>query len=62
MKKNYKYNYKKEELKKKPQITNYLHRNKKLKKGIILKKFSFEEIVYPFSMNLKLVNEFLKKK
>lgn len=48
--------------KKKPKITNYLHTNSTLKKGIFLKKPSFNEIVYPFSLNLKLINEYLKKK
>ncbi len=48
--------------KKKPKITNYLHVNQKLKQGIFLKKPSFNEIIYPFSLNLKLINEYLKKK
>jgi hypothetical protein len=43
-------------------ITNYLHVNQKLKQGIFLKKPSFNEIIYPFSLNLKLINEYLKKK
>jgi hypothetical protein len=39
----------------------YLYKNKKLKKGIFLKKPKFNEILYPFFLNLKLVNEYLKK-
>lgn len=46
----------------KPQITNYLYVHKKLKKGVFLKKPSFNDIIYPFSLNLKLINEYLKKK
>jgi hypothetical protein len=46
----------------KPKITNYLYINKKLKKGVFLKKPSFNDIIYPFSLNLKLINEYLKKK
>lgn len=46
----------------KPKITNYLYVHKKLKKGIFLKKPSFNDIIYPFSLNLKLINEYLKKK
>ena len=34
----------------------------KLKKGVFLKKPSFNDIIYPFSLNLKLINEYLKKK
>ncbi len=41
---------------------NYLYKNKKLKKGVFLKKPKFNEIMYPFFLNLKLVNEYLKKK
>ncbi len=48
--------------KNKPKITNYLHINSKLKEGVFLKKPSFNEIIYPFSLNLKLINEYLKKK
>ena len=48
--------------KNKPKITNYLHVNSTLKQGIFLKKPSFNEIIYPFSLNLKLINEYLKKK
>ncbi len=40
----------------------YLYKNKKLKKGVFLKKPKFNEIMYPFFLNLKLVNEYLKKK
>lgn len=46
----------------KPQITNYLYVHKKLKKGVFLKKPSFNDIIYPFSLNFKLINEYLKKK
>lgn len=42
--------------------SRYLYKNKKLKKGIFLKKPKFNEIIYPFFLNLKLVNEYLKKK
>lgn len=45
-----------------PKITNYLHTNKKLKLGIFFKKPTFNDIIYPFSLNLKLINEYLKKK
>lgn len=48
--------------KKKKIISNYLYKNKKLKKGIFLKKPVLNEILYPFYLNLKLVNEYLKKK
>lgn len=41
---------------------HYLYKNKKLKKGIFLKKPKFNEIIYPFFLNLKLINEYLKKK
>ena len=47
---------------KKPKITNYLYVHKKIKKGVFLKKPSFNDIIYPFSLNLKLINEYLKKK
>jgi hypothetical protein len=40
----------------------YLYKTKKLKKGIFLKRPRFNEIMYPFYLNLKLVNEYLKKK
>jgi hypothetical protein len=46
----------------KPKITNYLYVHKKLKKGVFLKKPSFNDIIYPFYLNLKLINEYLKKK
>jgi hypothetical protein len=41
--------------------TSYLYKNKKLKKGIFLRKPTFKKIFYPFFMNLRLVNEYLKK-
>jgi hypothetical protein len=47
---------------KKLQITKYLYRNKKLKKGIFLKEPSLNDIKYPIKFNFKLINEFLKKK
>nr|YP_009645898.1 hypothetical protein [Pseudoperonospora humuli]QBX98969.1 hypothetical protein [Pseudoperonospora humuli] len=46
----------------KPLTTSYLHRNKKLKIGIFLKTPSLKTILYPFHLNLKLINEYLKKK
>ena len=46
----------------KPKITNYLHTHKKLKKGVFFKKPAFNDVVYPFFLNLKLINEYLKKK
>ncbi len=42
--------------------TTYLYKNKKLKKGVFLKKPTYKKILYPFFLNLKLVNEYLKKK
>ncbi len=54
-----------EKKEKKIKINNqnyYLYKNKKLKKGVFLKKPKFNEIMYPFFLNLKLVNEYLKKK
>nr|YP_010507889.1 hypothetical protein OF347_mgp05 [Phytophthora asparagi]UXG55999.1 hypothetical protein [Phytophthora asparagi] len=45
-----------------PLITTYLHRNKKIKTGIFFKKPSFKSVLYPFYLNLKLINEYLKKK
>jgi len=48
--------------KKKINKNNYLYKNKKLKKSVFLKKPKFNEILYPFFLNLKLVNEYLKKK
>lgn len=42
--------------------TTYLHRNKKIKTGIFFKKPTFNSIIYPFHLNLKLINEYLKKK
>lgn len=47
---------------KKPQSTHYLQTNKKIKQGIFFKKPCFNEILYPFSLNLKLIHEYLKKK
>ena len=47
---------------KKPLITEYLHRNKKLKTGIFFKTPSSKKILYPFYLNLKLIKEYLKKK
>lgn len=41
---------------------NYLYKNKQLKKGIFLKKPKFNEILYPFFLNMKLINAYLKKK
>nr|AZL93010.1 hypothetical protein [Peronospora effusa]AZL93063.1 hypothetical protein [Peronospora effusa] len=69
-KKNRNYSYKKnniyyilgEKRPEKPLTTAYLHRNKKIKTGIFLKKPSFKTILYPFHLNLKLINEYLKKK
>nr|YP_010507967.1 hypothetical protein OF270_mgp05 [Phytophthora humicola]UXG56307.1 hypothetical protein [Phytophthora humicola] len=46
----------------KPLITAYLYRNKKIKTGIFFKKPTFKTILYPFHLNLKLINEYLKKK
>lgn len=45
-----------------PKLTNYLHINKKSKQGVLLKIPCFNEIKYPFRINLKLINEFVKKK
>jgi len=53
---------KKEKNKVKKIKNNYLYKKKFLKKGIIFKKPKFHEILYPFFLNLKLVNEYLKKK
>lgn len=56
------FNYLKKKKKiRKPKITNYLHINKKLKKGIFFKVPTFNEIKYPIPFNLKLINEYLKK-
>nr|YP_010394498.1 Ymf100 [Phytophthora pinifolia]DAZ88545.1 TPA_asm: Ymf100 [Phytophthora pinifolia] len=46
----------------KPLITAYLHRNKKKKTGIFFKEPTFKTILYPFHLNLKLIDEYLKKK
>lgn len=51
-----------EEKTKKINQNNYLYKNKNLKKGIFLKKPKFNEILYPFFLNMKLINEYLKKK
>ena len=45
-----------------PLIPAHLHRNKKIKKGMFFKKPTFKTIHYPFYLNLKLINEYLKKK
>ena len=41
---------------------NYLEFNNLLKIGIFLRKPFFNEIEYPFSLNFKLIDEYLKKK
>ena len=46
----------------KAKMTNYLYINSKIKKGIFFKKPTFNDILYPFPLNLKLINEYLKKK
>ena len=46
----------------KSKMTNYLYINSKIKKGVFLKKPSYNEVLYPFHLNLKLINEYLKKK
>ncbi len=46
----------------KTRTSNYLYSSKRSKKGIILKKISFDNIIYPFSVDIKLITEFLKKK
>ncbi len=56
------YNRQKQKKKEKPKLTNYLYRTRKLKKGIFLKKPAYKDILYPFTLNLKLINEYLKKK
>ncbi|DAZ93513.1 TPA: hypothetical protein N0F65_000362 (mitochondrion) [Lagenidium giganteum] len=38
------------------------NRNKKIKTGIFFKEPTFKTILYPFYLNLKLINEYLKKK
>nr|YP_009233128.1 orf100 [Phytophthora polonica]AMB20933.1 orf100 [Phytophthora polonica] len=45
-----------------PKTTTYLQRNKKIKTGIFFKNPTFNSIIYPFHLNLKLINEYLKKK
>jgi hypothetical protein len=52
----------KELRKKKIFATSYFYKNKKLEKGVFLRKPTFKKIFYPFYLNLKLVNEYLKKK
>ena len=47
---------------KKPLTTAYLQRNKKIKVGIFFKKPTLKTILYPFHLNLNLINEYLKKK
>ena len=42
--------------------TSYLHSNLKTKKGVFLRKPFFDDIKYPFSLNLNLINEYIKKK
>lgn len=67
MKKNFKNKYKNQTLlindkdKKIKKTITHFYRNKKLKKGIFLKPI-FKKVNYPFSLNFKLINEFLKKK
>nr|YP_010394338.1 Ymf100 [Phytophthora fragariae]DAZ88346.1 TPA_asm: Ymf100 [Phytophthora fragariae] len=68
-KRNNKYSYKNniyyflgEKRPSKPLTTTYLHRNKKIKIGIFFKQPTFKSILYPFYLNLKLINEYLKKK
>ena len=46
----------------KPLTTAYLQRNKKKKIGMFFKEPSYKTILYPFHLNLKLINEYLKKK
>ena len=47
----------------KPLMAECLYRLRKKKKiGIFFKTPSFKHIAYPFYLNLKLVNEYLKKK
>ena len=41
--------------------SKYLIRNKKIKRGIFLRQPKFREIVFPFVLNYKLINEFLKR-
>nr|YP_010395020.1 Ymf100 [Phytopythium vexans]YP_010395072.1 Ymf100 [Phytopythium vexans]DAZ89457.1 TPA_asm: Ymf100 [Phytopythium vexans]DAZ89509.1 TPA_asm: Ymf100 [Phytopythium vexans] len=54
--------YKKKKKLQKLKTTNYLYIYPKIKKGIFLKKPSYNDILYPFNLNLKLINEYLKKK
>lgn len=46
----------------KPLITASLHRSKKIRAGIFFRMPRLETTVYPFRLNLKLINEYLKKK
>nr|YP_010394299.1 Ymf100 [Phytophthora cryptogea]DAZ88307.1 TPA_asm: Ymf100 [Phytophthora cryptogea] len=46
----------------KPLTTAYLHKNKKIKTGIFFKEPTLKTVLYPFYLNLKLINEYLKKK
>ena len=41
---------------------NYFEFNNKFKKAIFLRKPKWDEIKYPFPLNLKLIDEYLKKK
>jgi hypothetical protein len=53
----------KQEIQKKINNQNrYLYKNKKLKKGVFLKKPKMNQINYPFFLNAKLINEYFKKK
>nr|YP_009547921.1 hypothetical protein [Bremia lactucae]AZL92973.1 hypothetical protein [Bremia lactucae] len=46
----------------KPLMAEHLYRIKKKRTGIFFKKPSFKKISYPFHLNLKLIDEYLKKK
>ena len=39
----------------------YLYKNQKFKIGIFLNKPQMKQILYPFKLNLKLINETIKK-
>jgi hypothetical protein len=54
-------NFKKINKKNEDKISNYLIINKKIRKGVFLKKPTYREVMYPVYLNLKLVNEFLKR-
>nr|YP_009420760.1 hypothetical protein [Phytophthora nicotianae]ASO76768.1 hypothetical protein [Phytophthora nicotianae] len=45
-----------------PYFYKKFNRNKKIKTGIFFKEPTFKTILYPFYLNLKLINEYLKKK